>query len=100
MTDKWADYVIVGVNYSEEKKHIQNVKIYEDNGDLTNLQLVARQKVISLLDGGKMIVTAYSGDKGWRKGDNVGIVELSGVKYIRTDGNKTGADNLGNLPTF
>ncbi|MGB5100250.1 MAG: DUF3892 domain-containing protein [Methanothrix sp.] len=101
MTEKWADYAIVGVSYSDGGKHILKVKILEDTGErLTNEQIVARLNVVSLLDGGNTIITVYQKDGKWQKGDRVGIVEINRVKYIRTDGNKKEADNLGSLPTF
>lgn len=101
MTEKWADYAIVGVSYGDGGKHILKVKILEDTGEkLTNEQIVTRPNVVSLLDGRKTIITAYQRDGKWQKGDKVGIVEINRVKYIRTDGNKTEADNLGSLPLF
>jgi hypothetical protein len=98
MTEKWADYAIVGVSYSDGEKHILKVKILEDTGErLTNEQIVTRQNVVSLLDDGNTIITAYQKDGKWQKGDKVGIVEINRVKYIR---NKKEADNLESLVTF
>ena len=80
-----TDLVIVAVNYSEINKHIEHVK---GMGGL----IFSRQKVVSLLESGKKITTAL--------GAEVSIVNVKGIKYIRTDKNSIEKDNLGELPTF
>ena len=80
-----ADFVIVGVNYSKIKKHIEKVKMR--TGDT-----FSRQEVIDKLESGKKIITA--------PGTEVSIVNVKGIKYIRTDKNSIEEDNLGELPTF
>lgn len=72
MTEKWADYAIVGASYSDDGKHIQKVKIRVDTGDkLINEETVSRQTVVNLLHSGKTIITAYYEDNGWREGAEV-----------------------------
>jgi hypothetical protein len=48
--------------------------------------------VANLLESGKKIITAL--------GAEVSIVNVKGIKYIRTDKNSIEEDNLGELPTF
>jgi hypothetical protein len=80
-----ADLVIVAVNYSKIKKHIENVKGMAGG-------IFSRQDVANLLESGKKIITAL--------GAEVSIVNVKGIKYIRTDKNSIEEDNLGELPTF
>lgn len=101
MTDKWADYVIVKVKYSEGHDHIVEVKICEDNGaNLGEEKIIKRQDVINLLKKGKTFITAYAGDKGYRRGAEVHKVVIDGYEYIKTERDNTKADNLGELPEF
>ena len=99
---KWADYAITSVKFKKEKRHIEQVKIREDGGEkLGSEQIVFRSKVVSLLDSGKTIVTAYKNNLNkWQRGDDVSVVEIRGIKFIRTDGNNIEEDNLGELPEF
>ena len=99
---KWADYVIVGVNFKkDDKKHILEVKICEDIEDkLVNEKPVSRQRVIEFLERDLKIITSYIENKKWKRGDDVGIVSINNTKFIRTDGNSTEEDNLGKLPEF
>jgi len=53
------------------------------------------------LDAGKTFITiTKSADNKWTKGQEVHIITVGGVKYIRTDKNQKAADNLENLPEF
>ncbi len=42
--------------------------------------------------------TITEGSTGWKEGQEIHIVVISGKKYIRTDQNAEEADNLENLP--
>ena len=99
---KWADYAITAVKFKKEKQHIEQVKIRQDDGDnLTNEQIITRMDVVNLLKNKKTFVTTYKNDaKKWTRGDDVSIVEIKGIKFIRTDGNTIEEDNLGELPEF
>jgi len=98
---KWADYVITSVKFKEEKRHIKEVKIREDSGDkLINEKIVPREEIVRLLENEYDVATAYNEGGKWQKGDEVGIVEIRGTKFIRTDGNSIEEDNLGELPEF
>ena len=99
---KWADYGISKVRYNDERTHIVKVKVHEDKGDaIGTAQEWARNQVVSAVEGGKTFVTMLKGsDDKWKKGEDVHIITVKGVKYIRTDQNPKGADNLENLPEF
>ena len=96
---KWSDYAIIAVQFRKEKRHIDKVKIKEDNGDkLIDEQIVSRDKAVNAIEGGINFVTAYNKQNQWTKGDNVEIVIINNTKFIRTDGNRIEEDNLGELP--
>ena len=98
---KWADYVITAVKFKKEKRHIEQVQIWTDNGELANEQTTTRSEVVRLLENGSTVVTAYKNNiNKWNRGDDINIVEVRGNKFIRTDGNSIEEDNLGNLPEF
>jgi hypothetical protein len=99
---KWADYGISEVRYNQEKTHIVRVKVHVDKGDtIGSPQEWTRSEVVTALERGKTFVTILKGSDGkWRKGQDVHIVTVNGVKYIRTDKNQRASDNLENLPGF
>jgi len=99
---KWADYGISKVRYDEERTHIVKVKVREDRGDkLGPAEEWARKQVVSAIEGGTTFVTILEGSDGkWKKGQEVHIITVKGVKYIRTDQNAEASDNLENLPEF
>ena len=100
--DKWADYGISKVGYDDEQTHIVKVQVHEDKGDSIGVgEEWARSQVVSAIERGKTFVTILkSSDDKWCKGEDVHIVTVSGIKYIRTDQNCTASDNLENLPEF
>jgi hypothetical protein len=99
---KWADYGISHVRYDNERTHIVKVKVREDKGEtLSEAKEWTRDQVVSAIERGKTFVTILKGsnDK-WRRGQDVHVITVDGVKYIRTDQNKEASDNLENLPEF
>lgn len=98
---KWADYVIVEVSYDEDGR-IANVKRCPDLGDkLGKATVTTRDEIVAGLRGGTVYITAYKNADGtWRRGEFVDIINVGGVSFIRTDGNRTKADNLAELPEF
>jgi hypothetical protein len=102
MADKWADYLISAVRYNAQETHIDKVRAHPDNGESVGSgTAVERLTVVSRLDDGYTVVTIYKGsDDKWRRGATVRKVIIDGNSYIRTDADKTKADNLGNLPRF
>ena len=99
---KWADYGITKVRYNHQHTHIEKVKAREDNGDTFGAeQEYTRSQIVSAIEGGKTFITILKTSEGkWKKGQDVHIVTVNGVKYLRTDQNKTASDNLENLPEF
>ena len=97
-----ADYGISSVKYNEKHEHIVKVKLYECEGkNLKNSEEWTRSQVITAIDKGKSFMTILKDNNGnWIKGQDVHVVTVNGVKYIRSDGNKRTFDNLENLPEF
>jgi len=100
--EKWADYGISGVRYNDERTHIVKVKVHEDRGDtIGGAKEWSRNQVVSAIERGKTFVTILKGAGGkWRRGQDVHIITVNGVNYIRTDRNRKASDNLENLPEF
>lgn len=100
--EKWADYGISKVRYNVERTHIMKVKVHEDKGDSIGVATEwTRNQVVSVIEGGKSFVTILQDSDGrWRKGQDIHIITVNSVKYIRTDQNRTASDNLENLPEF
>ena len=100
---KWADYGISAVRFNAEGTHIDSVKVHVDYGDgvFGAGEEWARTKVVSAIDDDeKTFVTILKKDGNWSKGQEVHTITVNGVKYIRTDKDKTAKDNLDNLPEF
>jgi Protein of unknown function (DUF3892) len=98
---KWADYGISNVRYNAAHTHIDKVKVREDKGDtLGTEEEWARTKVVSEIEKGTTFVTILKTDDKWKKGQDVHLVTVNNVKYIRTDKNQKASDNLENLPEF
>ena len=100
--EKWADYGISGVRYDDKRTHIAKVKVHEDKGDkFGGAEEWLRNQVVSAMEHGKTFVTILEGADGkWSKGQDVHIITVDGMKYIRTDQNRRASDNLENLPEF
>jgi hypothetical protein len=99
---KWADYGITAVRYNSQETHIDQVKARKSNGETFGQELIyTRQSVIDALKQGYTFVTVNNGTNGkLTRGEDVRIVKINGVEYIRTDANNIAKDNLGNLPRF
>ena len=98
---KWADFVITDVRYNEDNTRIVQVKRRTDNGDkLVNPEIKIRAVVVDSINKGYSYVTGRYVNNQWKRGDDVIAYALGGEYFIRTDGNKTKSDNLGELPTF
>ena len=96
---KWADYTITAVGNDRTETRIVEVEIRPDRGTTIGLASRAtRQWVVNAIGRGVTFVTAYLKDGQWRRGEDVRVVVIHGVKYLRTDRNNVQADNLGALP--
>ena len=100
--EKWADYGIPKVRYNDERTHIAEVKVHEDKGDaFGGAGEWSRNQVVSALERGKSFITILKGTGGkWQKGQDVHVIAVNGMEYIRTDQNHKASDNLENLPEF
>jgi hypothetical protein len=98
---KWADYAITGVKHAHHGHGaIIEVEARPDSGETLGVpvRFTRLQVVNAILRDGVTFVTAYrNGDK-WSKGAEVRVVEIHGEHFLRTDRDRTKADNLGELP--
>jgi len=83
------------VRYDSNNDKIAFVKRHEDKGDTVGEpETISRQNVITGIENNKSYCTIYKGDDGkFKKGAEVGFVDINGDKYIRTDKNKIKKDN-------
>ena len=100
--NKWANYGISAVRYDSQHTHIEKIKVHEDKGDsIGDAKEWSREQVVSAIGLGITFVTILKiSDVNWKKGQDVNIVTVNAVKYIRTDKNQEASDNLENLPEF
>ncbi len=99
---KWADYGISKVQYSQQRTHIVKVEVREDKGDSFGAAMErSRSQVVAAIERGETFVTILKNSSNeWKKGQDVHVISVNGVKYIRTDQNRRESDNLENLPEF
>jgi hypothetical protein len=100
---KWADYCIVGVRLTPDRKQIETVRMLPDTGSLLVTGLImARRQVIAGLLRGMSFTTALPDPEqmSYAKGQPIGIVTVDEVPYLRIDAAPTPADDLGDLPEF
>ncbi len=102
MADKWADYAITEVRFNAADTHIDKVKRRADDGDkLGEATEVSRASVVTSISSGTTYCTATKDSDGkWQKGAAVKVVEIEGVKFIKTKAGAIRKDNLDNLPRF
>ncbi|MFA5033200.1 MAG: DUF3892 domain-containing protein [bacterium] len=99
--NKWADYCVSGVEYIKSRRHIEKARVHVDKGDkIGSRETWLREDIISKINKGFNVITVYKGKNNgcWKRGEEIGIVEINGVKYLRTDKNEIEEDNWGNLP--
>ena len=98
---KSADYFISKVSYNPSHTQIMYVKQHtvNDGNKFDNGTVVTRSTVVSNLSI-NTYMTIIETSSGWKVGDNVIRYEIDGEYFIRTDGNRTKSDNLGELPEF
>jgi len=97
----WQENVITAVNFKEDGYHILKVEVRKNlPTSLSSGEPMDRKYVVASLKAGNKFITATLKDKKWHVGDDVEIVTINRVDFIRTDGNSTARDNLGELPEF
>jgi hypothetical protein len=100
---KWADYLISEVRYDTQHSHIVKVKVHVDDGgdNIGTASEWSRSEVVAALKRSSTFITITKNSEGkFQKGQDVHIIKVNGVEYLRTDQNSKAADNLGNLPEF
>ncbi|HML23354.1 MAG TPA: DUF3892 domain-containing protein [Aggregatilinea sp.] len=99
---KWADYGISAVRYNNARTHIDLLMVHVDNGDTIAIgKEWKRSDVVLEIERKRTFVTIpKNNDEKYIRGEDVRIVVINGVKYLRTDNNNTPSDNLGSLPEF
>jgi hypothetical protein len=97
---KWADYGISKVRYNAGRTHIVRVQVAESLGEKFGTPVEKeRADVIAAIENDRTFVTIVKdNDNKWKKGADVGLVMVAGMKYLRTDKNARTTDNLGELP--
>ncbi len=97
---KWADYLISEVRY--DKNHlIEEVKFHtDDEGVISEPKMVDRLQISHNVKNGKTYRTIFHSLKGWKPGDLVNVLRVSGDYFIRIDKNKVDRDFLGPMPQF
>jgi hypothetical protein len=100
---KWADYCIVGVRYTPDRKQIEAVRMLPDTGSLLVTGLImTRQQVIAGVRRGMTFATALPDPEqvSYAKGQPIALVTVEGVDYLRSDADLSATDELGDVPEF
>lgn len=98
---KWADYCISEVHYNSDHSRIISCKVHPDLGDDLGVSSVQiKQQIVNNLLNRVTYITTIKKDGAYIKGDNVICYLVNNEYFIRTDGNKTTSDNLGELPEY
>jgi hypothetical protein len=100
---KWADYCIVGVRFTPDRKQIDTVRMLPDTGSLLVTGLImSRRQIVAGLQRGMTFSTALPEPErmSYTLGQPIGIVTIDGIEYLRVDANPIAADDLGDLPEF
>ncbi len=97
---KWADYLISEVRYG--KNHlIEEVKSHtDDEGVISEPKIVDRSQIFHNVKSGKTYRTIFRSLKGWKPGDLINVLRVSGDHFIRIDKNKVDRDFLVSIPQF
>ena len=97
---KWADYLISEVKYVKDHL-IEEVKSHtDDEGVISEPKIVDRSQISHNVKSGKTYRTIFRSLNGWKPGDLINVLRVSGNHYIRIDKNKVERDFLGSIPQF
>lgn len=103
---KWADFLVCEVHHGDDPDVIESVRVklhYHNINKISGLVVTfSKVDVIKALNAGYTFKTIIWNEKSdnYSEGSVVDIVKIDGKKYIRTDRNATGKDNLDNLPEY
>ena len=100
--DKWADYLISAVRSNPGMQSIDSVEVHSDFGNIVcETCIMPRALVIEQIKNGRRFATVFRTPiVKWRKGQDVRVVTVGGVDYLRTDSNSVASDNFDNVPEF
>ena len=102
--EKWADYLISAVRYTETltTKHISQVRVHKDFGNsVGNPEIWSRESVVNAINLNTTFMTIMqNADGSWRAGAKVQKIWIFNAWYIKTVQDNTQKDNLGSLPEF
>jgi len=102
MADKWVDFLISAVEFSEPARHIARLAMHLHQGDKVGPKMIYPD--LWPWRGSEptyMVTTIYTGnDKKWQKGTDVAIPTGDAKPCIRTLVYGTAQDNLGDLTGF
>jgi hypothetical protein len=96
---KWADYLISGVK-TDSNQNLITVEAHSDFGCMVcETAVFSRADVIANLKKGVTFSTVFKTPMGkWRKGEDVRLVTVNGVEFLRTDNNCVAQDQFDNVP--
>jgi len=97
---RWADYLISAVRYDASGSRIQQVRVHGTTVGPASIWRRAEVARAIVRRGCSFCTIRKSTDGKWRHGADVHVLRLRGELFLRTDGNATEADNLGELPEF
>ena len=99
LAEYWVSHI------EQEEKHITKVNAFLNTIEgLKNPNIFSKNEVIKSIDENDdkwytcMLKEKDSGKRIWEKGSEIHIVDKDGKKFIRTNPDEIGEDNLGTLP--
>ena len=97
---KWADYLISAVKTVTGSSTVEALEVHSDFGSMVCETVVAkREEVIANLKRGVTYSTVFKTAMGkWRKGDDVHLVTINGLDYLRTNNELVAKDQFDEVP--
>jgi hypothetical protein len=97
---KWADYLVSRVKSVTGSNLIRCVEVHSDFGCLVcETTIESRSEVISNIKHGVCYTTVFKTAMGkWRRGEDIRVVTVDGIEYLRTDAKPEAADNFNDVP--
>jgi len=99
----WADYLITGVRYGKGASVTKIDQVLVISFTLLSRSApipIGRERLIDCLHRGIPLGTALLRSSEWYKGRFVSLVEIEGVRYVKTTQEQARGDWLADLPLF
>lgn len=100
-----VNYFVTKIKRANKPKSNAITNLYcqvaeEDGKKMGSGTYLTREEVIKQIEVDNLIFKTATKKEGttYLIGGKIEVVEIKSIKYLRTDGNKTEEDNLGNLP--